>query len=139
MIMLYTKKMRVTSIVQRKPWLLFSCILLTICLVSFISLSLIIDRSVNQLCHTAQQLYNSSCVDALTHTVDDEHRTYRERNDAIWALGQLGDPTALPTLQTHYSGNTTNAQYDEELSQYELQKAIKLLEGGINITRLVRW
>jgi hypothetical protein len=67
---------------------------------------------------------------------EDNNMGYREKNNAIWALGQLEDVRALTYLQKYYVGydGKTKTKLDETLSQYELYKAIKLLDGGFNAT-----
>lgn len=91
-------------------------------------------------CQRAQKNSPSSdCVTALTARLSDESQSYSDRNDAIWALGQLGDERALPVLQQHFTGQIPQQEpWNETLSQYELQKAIGLLNGGWNITSLLR-
>ena len=91
-------------------------------------------------CQRAEQSYNTDdCVTALTNLVRDETQPFSDRNDAIWALGQYGDSTALPVLQELYTGQIPDREpWNETLSQYELQKAIHLLEGGFNITVIFR-
>ena len=74
------------------------------------------------------------CVSALIKQLDDEDNSLRERNYAIWSLGQLGDEQALPVLEKYYTGIIPDREpYDKTLSQYEMKKAIKLLEGGVNL------
>ena len=63
--------------------------------------------------------------------VESEQHTYRDRNRAIWALGQLGDPRVLALLQKHYTGKDSDEK--NELSQYELEKAIVLCKDATNI------
>ena len=67
-----------------------------------------------------------------------EDEDFRTRNYAIWSLGQLGDKQALPALEKFYTGNIPEREpYDEGISQYELKKAIALLQGGANVTAVV--
>ncbi|MDQ1289203.1 MAG: hypothetical protein QG622_2769 [Actinomycetota bacterium] len=62
----------------------------------------------------------------------------RSRNDATWALGQLGDSRALPVVRKYYSGwDGESEPLDVVLSQYELKKALKQLEGDVNLGRYV--
>lgn len=91
-------------------------------------------------CERSKKLYDTDdCVTALINQLENENQSYGERNDAIWALGQYGDAKALPTLQKYYTGEIPSREpWNETLSQYELQKAINLLEGGFNITVIFR-
>ena len=70
---------------------------------------------------------------------EEETTDYREKNSAIWALGQLGDKRALLFLQKYYTGYDSNnrTKQNEAISQYELYKAIKLSNGGFNVTAFI--
>jgi len=78
------------------------------------------------------------CVESLITLLKDENKGFRSRNDAVWALGQLGDGRALSVLRSFYTGKMpTREPLDKSISQYELKKAIKLTSGGFNITAFV--
>jgi len=97
-----------------------------------------IGVSVKEKCLIAEGKYGGDCTHALMLTLDDESNSYRVRNEAIWALGQLGDQKAKSTIERYYTGNIpTREPYDVDLSQHEMQKALKLLDGDFNITHLV--
>ncbi len=86
-------------------------------------------------CQTATRAYGGDCVTALSTLLSDEHRGFRERNNAIWALGQLGDSRAYPLLSKMYTGNIPDREpLDGMISQYELKKAVALTNGGFNMT-----
>jgi len=70
----------------------------------------------------AQREFPGDRVEALMALVESDHHPFAERNRAVWALGQIGDPRALPVLRKHYTGAT--CQHDKFLCQYELKKAI---------------
>ncbi len=93
-----------------------------------------IGYGVQQRCKAAQAQYNGDCVEALMNQVADETKT-SGKNDAIWALGQLGDRRALSFLQQYDTGETLpeRESWEEGISQYELRKAIRLLETGWNV------
>lgn len=99
-----------------------------------------IGFTVADTCQRAEKNYTiDDCTTALITLVSDETQPFAERNDAIWALGQYGDRRALPVLQQLYTGQLPDREpWNETLSQYELQKAIHLLEGGFNITVIFR-
>ena len=99
-----------------------------------IIISFWIGFSVKKECQKAQQEFSGDCVEALSVLVDDEKKSFKERNSAVWALGQLGDRRALAVLNKYYTGEP--CQHDKFLCQYELKKAIKLAEGSFNITAL---
>lgn len=88
-------------------------------------------------CQDARREYGGDCVNALTSLLNDKNRGFRARNSAIWALGQLGDSRALPTLQRYHTVNMPPREpLDEVISQYELNKAINLTSGGNNLTAI---
>jgi len=104
----------------------------------FLITSLWIGYEVSSSCQNARKLYAGDCVQALTSLLEDEGQSYRSRNKAIWALGQLGDSRALSTLQKYYTGDIPDREaLDEMISQYELQKAIALTSGGTNISAVI--
>lgn len=107
----------------------------------FFITSVWIGYEAKSLCQQAQEQYSGDCIEALIVQVDDEHQGFRDRNHAIWALGQIGDSRALPVLEKHFTGNMPDREpLDETISQYELQKAIKLASGGTNLTAWMwRW
>jgi len=92
-----------------------------------------IGFSVKEKCKTAREQYGGSCVEALMLYLEDEAgHSLVERNGVVWALGQIGDERALPLLKKYYTGE--ECQHDKFLCQWELEKAIKLTEGGFNAT-----
>ena len=93
-----------------------------------------IGYDVKKQCYDAKLEYGGDCTESLIKLLQDEKRPYKERNSAIWALGQLGDERALPVLQSYYTGNIPDKEpLDQTISQYELKKAVNLTSGGINI------
>jgi len=94
-----------------------------------------IGYEVKDCCQEAQMGYDGDCVEALIALLGDEERGFRERNSAVWALGQLGDSRALPILESYYTGDIPDREpLDGTISQYELKKAINLAGGGVNLT-----
>ena len=96
---------------------------------SFLLISIQIGFSVKGKCQLAQETYkNNDCVKVLIElTEDEEGRTLKERNGAIWALGQLQDKRALPILEEYYTGE--ECDHEKYLCQHELRKAINLING----------
>jgi len=89
---------------------------------------------VKRTCLKVQNEYKKECVSALAKYIQSDKHSFRERNSAIWALGQLADKRALPTLQNLYTGNIPPKEsLDKTLSQYELKKAITWCKKG-NVT-----
>ncbi|MCL4366686.1 HEAT repeat domain-containing protein [Patescibacteria group bacterium] len=94
-----------------------------------------IHRQVESSCQRAKSLYPGDCVEALLSLVSSEQNTFRERNNAIWALGQIANPRALPTLTIldETLAAQTTCSYDEGLCKFEVEKAIKWIAQG-NLT-----
>jgi len=101
----------------------------------YVSISLVIGRGVRSISETALRDFPGDRVSALMALVESDRHGFRDRNRAIWALGQLGDARALPMLERHYTGEESDERI--ELSQYELKKAIVLCKGATNISAFV--
>jgi len=100
----------------------------------FLATSYIIGESVKKLCFEAKSQYSGDCPKALISLLNDHNQSFNKRNQAIWALGQLGDSRALKPLQKYYTGVLLKKEsLHQTISQYELKKAINLTSGGINI------
>ncbi len=103
----------------------------------FIIVAVWIDHGVKTECDLAKKEFGEGeCVEALLVKVQNEQIPLTDRNKVVWALGQLGDNRALPILNSLYTGE--KCDHEKFLCQYELRKAIKLLEGGFNVTQLAR-
>lgn len=99
--------------------------------IAFLLICFIIGSGVHSISTMALREHPGDKIAALMVVVESKHHTYRDRNRAIWALGQLGDPRALPLLQKHYTGKASHEK--NELSRYEIKKAIALCRGATNI------
>lgn len=100
--------------------------------VAYLGGGILIGHSVNQAVAAAREDHSGTPVAALLEVVSSEHYSLKPRNRAIWALGQMGDPTALPALEEAFTGGPCD--HDHELCQHELEKAIAACRGGINIS-----
>ncbi|MHC4440605.1 MAG: HEAT repeat domain-containing protein [Planctomycetota bacterium] len=101
-------------------------------LVAFVLICFSIRSGVKEISAEATQLYPGDRIEALISYVQSENKSLRQRNLAVWALGQIGDERALGVLTASYTGGPCD--HDSLLCQGELQKAIKLCEGGFNAT-----
>ncbi len=82
-------------------------------------------------CQDAIRTYGGDCTNALISLLDDDNQSLRSRNNAIYALGQLADDRALPTLESYYTGILPEREpLHTTLSQYELKKAITWCKEG---------
>lgn len=95
---------------------------------------------VKERCLEAQQEFGGDCVEALVALVESEAHTYIERNQAVWALGQLADERALPALRRVQSKVPCErpCRRDKHLCQYEIEKAIHWCERGTLFSRWMR-
>ena len=104
----------------------------------YIITSLWIGSDVRRFCKTAKKYYGGDCVSSLSEMVDDRGMPFKDRNHAIWALGQLGNPKALTYLTKYYTATIPEKESLETgLSQYEISKAIGLIQGGVNISAII--
>ena len=95
----------------------------------------LIDSGVDAASEAALLEQPGDRVLALIAYVESSKHTLRDRNRAVWALGQLGDARALPVLERNLTG--TDCDHQRALCQYELRKAIRLCRGGTNVAALV--
>jgi hypothetical protein len=108
---------------------------LSIGMLFFVVICTFIGYEIKSLCADSKAEYNGDCVNSLISMLDDENKSFRSRNSAIWALGQLGDARALPILEKYYTGFIPKREsLDGGISQYELKKAINLAGGALNLT-----
>lgn len=101
----------------------------------FIYSFFVIHEGVKTACLKAQDEYQEDCVTSLIKYIQSDNHTIRNRNSAIWALGQLAEKEALLFL---YELNKTlpeqkKCSYDDYLCKYEVKKAIKWCEKD-NVT-----
>ena len=122
-------------------WLLGAAGLVIAGAVGLFGLVWFVEASANGEARAAQQEFRGDKVEALVQFVESEHHSLPERNHAVWALGRLRDPRALPVLQKHYSGG--KCRHDRFLCQGELRKAIDLCQGSTQapgwLESVMRW
>ena len=71
--------------------------------------------------------YPGDHVETLLALAQSEGRSFADRDQAVWALGILGDDRALPVLTKFYTGR--ECDHSTFLCQKELRKAIDRCEG----------
>jgi hypothetical protein len=86
---------------------------------------LMIGPAVRSFSQTAQAQFHGKRIEALTAMVDCESCSLRDRNYAVWTLGQLDDPRALPVLEKYYAG--AKGYQPNNLSQDRLRIALRHL------------
>ncbi|MBP1596032.1 MAG: hypothetical protein H6Q05_1409 [Acidobacteria bacterium] len=79
---------------------------------------------------TAQGQFPGDRVKALVAMVECESCGMQERNRAVWALGQLDDPRALPVLERHHTGKPCD--HMREVCQETLRIALRHLRHEDN-------
>jgi hypothetical protein len=100
-----------------------------------------ISIDVRTICSDATRQFGGDCVEALSSLATSDTHPFEERNDAIWALGEIGDPRAGPTLQGLLYDTPLESSCDARsgICNYGVEKAISLCSGA-NVVRWVwRW
>jgi len=104
--------------------------ILIVLIVSVVYSFTIIKKSVVTVTERAKFEHTGDAVDALISYIKSDYPTVKEKNSAIWALGQISDDKALPFLEEIYTSEDNKYQ---KLSKYEMEKAIKWCKKG-NLT-----
>jgi hypothetical protein len=129
------KEMDMRSITRK--WIARISVILFVAIVAlFMTAETMIGLGVRKFSQLAQEQYPSDRVSALIKMVECESCPMADRNHAVWALGQLADQRALPILEKHYTGKPCD--HVNEVCQYELDKALRLVRSGHN-TEAVFW
>ena len=76
---------------------------------------------------SAVERFGGDRISGLAAMVNCSECRLKDRDMAVWALGELRDRRALPVLRAHYKGGKCN--HSSELCQYNLGKAILKIEG----------
>lgn len=90
-----------------------------------------IYSGVKEISAEATQEYSGNRIEALIEYMQSEKHSLKDRNRAVWALGQIGDKRALSMLEKLYIGEPCD--HDKYLCQRELKKAIDMCKGGLNV------
>jgi HEAT repeat protein len=119
--------------VAAKKFFMYATVcLLAVLFTAYVMICWSIRSSVRQISAEAVSQYPGDRIVALMSYVDSDDHSLRQRNRAVWALGQIGDPRALATLTKWYTGQPCD--HDKSLCQRELAKAIKACNGAFNAT-----
>jgi hypothetical protein len=117
------------SIIARRWKLILVTAVVTLAL-AFLGLSVFIGGQVSDVVETAQISFPGDPVMALIAVVGDPGSSLARKNQAVWAMGQLGDERALIKLEPCITGQ--ECDHSHEICQDELEKAIHLCKGGWN-------
>lgn len=123
------------SIFVRRHWRKLAIAAVSAPILGFFGLCLIIGLGVHLAVSNAQSNFPGEPVAALVAVVNSDDSKLSERNRAIWALGQLGSPEALPFLQSLVTGEPCD--HDSKLCQHELETAIEGCSGSPNVGAFV--
>jgi len=99
-----------------------------------------IHQSVMENCRVAQSAHPhpGDDVAALIDFMNSSAHSLRDRNQvAVWTLGRLRKADALPALESVYTGEPCD--HDNELCQYELEKAITRCGGSPEPERVTKY
>ena len=86
-------------------------------------------------CQKAQKEFQRNCNNSLILLIQSENFSFREKNSAIWTLGQLADKKSLLFLSQLAKNIPAQERcsYDSQICGYEVEKAVKWCEKG-NLT-----
>jgi hypothetical protein len=101
-------------------------------LLGYLCICFSIRTSVKKISSQAMKEHPGDRIEALMAYVESETHSLRQRNRAVWALGQIGNARALPTLEKYRTGQSCN--HDTTLCQREVVRAIEACNGAFNAT-----
>jgi hypothetical protein len=96
-----------------------------------------IFRGVKDITYQAKSKFGNDNVQALISLANSNEFSFKLRNRAIWALGQIGDKRALPTLNRLNSKipQTKQQNPNNELVRYTIEKSINQINCNLIVTR----
>jgi hypothetical protein len=95
-----------------------------------------IYKGVAGITEQAKSAFPGDAVESLSSFILSDSQSFEDKNTAIWVLGQLADPEAIPFLEELNSEIAEQSvPFDRSggLSKYEIEKAIKWCNKG-NLT-----
>jgi len=118
----------------RRPALIFWFAAgMVLLLLAYGGVCLVIGAGVGDAMARALDRFPENGTEALISKAGSAEFPLKDRNRAIWALGQLGDVRALAPLESLKTGKPCD--HAAAVCQHELRKAIRQCRGGVNITR----
>ena len=106
-----------------------------------ISLSMIFS-GVKSICEIASNKFENDNVEALISLIESDEFSFKQKNKAIWALGQIGDRKALPLLRKLDTDEIQKKPLNSNkyIVQYSVEKAIRQINSDFIVTRwMYRW
>lgn len=107
-----------------------------ILLLAYAGICLAIGAGIDDAIAKARLSYPGDPGKALIAVATSEGFPLKDRNRAIWALGQLGEVRAVAPLEALLTGKPCD--HAAAVCQRELRKAIRQCRGGVNLTRWTR-
>jgi len=94
--------------------------------------SSVIYREVYEISSVARSKYKLNSVESLIKLIESDDHSFKEKNTAIWALGQFADEKALPFLEKiePESDPSDPCNRQKALCKREVQRAIKWCRKG---------
>jgi hypothetical protein len=122
-----------------KRWVFRVSAILFITLFALLAFAaLMIGAGIKRSSQIAREHYTGDRITALIAMAGCESCNLSDRNHAVWALGMLADQRAVPVLGKYYNGKPCN--HLQNLCQYELRKALRLVRSGHNPSAFLwRW
>ncbi len=121
---------------------LYTIVIGLVCFLVLLTITLHwISSDVRAHCEKAKLKYKGDCVEALVKYLETEQITFKEKNNVIWALGEIGDKRAIPMLQKFVTGELCDKPCDTSINicQYGVEKAIKLCKGFNVVSYVWKW
>ncbi len=101
-----------------------------------------IYTGVKSICEIASEKFETDNVEALISLIESDAFSFKQKNRAIWALGQIGDRRALHLLRKLDTDEIQEKPLDSDkyIVQYSVEKAIRQINSNFIITRwMYRW
>ncbi len=96
-----------------------------------------IYTGVESICEIASNKFETDNVEALISLIESDEFSFKQKNKAIWALGQIGDRRALPLLRKLDTDEIQEKPLDSDkyIVQYSVEKAIRQINSNFIVTR----
>ena len=96
-----------------------------------------IYSGVKSICEIATNKFEPDNVLALISLIESDEFPFKQKNKAIWALGQIGDKRALPLLRQLDTDEIQEKPLNSDMYivQYSVEKAIRQINSDFIVTR----
>ena len=111
---------------MRRKLLLVGTGLLALLVLGLAGMIVSIRSSLQRFSDDAVTRFPGDRAEALMRVVDCDACNLKDRNHAVWALGQMVEERAISVLRRHYDGHPCT--HTTRLCQKELRKAIRMIE-----------